>query len=191
MWVIRVSVIVDCIATSDATEDVRPVDLTSALKNLAPRSGVKKRVTVNREYLFTDSISEFKTAKFDFNEPFRVTFENESALDGGGRRREYFSLLLKELVSPYAVLRLFEGNENNLLPMHNTDALCSSLFKVAGRMITSSIINGGPAFPCLAVPVYTYLVTGAVNEAVECSTADDIPDFEVREALKQVCSHLK
>ena len=37
--------------------------------------------------------------------------------------REYFSLLLRALVSPSSPVRLFEGREHSLLPMHNTDAL--------------------------------------------------------------------
>ena len=162
------------------------MDLTSILKKLIPTGGGVKRMTVSRDHILTDSVCEFKTAKFDFNNPIRITFENESGIDGGGPRREYFSLLMKELVSPYAPFRLFEGSDRRLLPMHNTDALWGGLFKVAGRMIVSSIINGGPGFPCLALPVYTYLITGSVGEAVDFAIADDIRDYEVREVLYEV-----
>ena len=70
--------------------------------------------------------------------------------------------------------------------MHNTDALRGGLYKVAGRMITSSIINGSSGFPCLAAPVYVYLVTGSVDEAVEAAAPDDIADFEIRNILTEV-----
>ena len=89
-------------------------------------------------------------------------------------------------MSPLASVRLFEGRDRMLLPMHNTDALRSGLFKVAGRMITSSILNGAPGFPCLAPSVYSYLTSGSMNEAVEMATADDIPDLEMREVLSKV-----
>lgn len=124
---------------------------------------------MNRDCLLTDSICAFKTATFDFDKKCRITFENEAGIDGGGPGREYFTLLLKELVSPTGSIRLFEGQENRLVPMHNTDALRGGLFKVAGRMIASSIINGSTGFPCLAPPVYVYLVTGSVDEAVEAA----------------------
>lgn len=53
-------------------------------------------------------------------------------------------------------------------------------------MITSSIINGAPGFPCLAPAVYAYLISGSMNEAVELPTADDIPDLDMREVLSKV-----
>ena len=70
--------------------------------------------------------------------------------------------------------------------MQNTDALRGGIFKVAGRMITSSIINGCSSFPCLAPPVYIYLLTGSVDEAVEVATPEDIADIEVRSILAEV-----
>ena len=163
-----------------------PNDLPELLARITPQRTSIKRITVNRECLLEDSICAFKTVTFDFDQKFRITFENEAGIDGGGPTREYFTILLKELVSPSSSIRLFEGQENRLVPMHNTDALRGGLFKVAGRMISSSIINGSSGFPCLAHPVYVYLVTGSVDEAVEAATPDDIPDIEVRNILIEV-----
>ena len=53
------------------------------------------------------------------------------------------------------------------------------IFKVAGWMITS-MINECLSFPCLAPPVYIYLLTGSVDEAVEAATP------EVRNILAEV-----
>lgn len=176
------------VLTLDRNEDgnTLPNDLPELLTRLSPKGTSIKRVTVNRDSLLADSICAFKTATFDFDQKFRITFENEAAIDGGGPTREYFTLLLKELVSPSSSIRLFEGQENRLVPMHNTDALRGGIFKVAGRMIASSIINGSPGFPCLAPPVYEYLVTGSVDEAVEAAVPDDIADVEVRKVLIEV-----
>ena len=164
-----------------------PVQLHTILSVLAPKSIVPKRISVNRESLFSDSIIAFKSANFKYDQPFRISFENEPAMDGGGPMREYFSLLLKGLVSSLSSVRLFEGKELSLLPMHNTDALRGGLFKVAGRIIACSIINGSAGLPCLANPVYKYLTTQNMEDAVEEAVPDDIPDPEVRQALKEVC----
>ena len=161
-------------------------NLSSILARIVPKGSVVKRITVNRETLLEDSICVFKAATFNFDQKFRVTFENESAIDAGGPSREYFSLLLKELVHPSGSVRLFEGQQNRLLPMHNTDALRGGLFKVAGRIIASSIINGCPGFPCLAPPVYAYLITSSVDQAVEVAVPDDIADIETKEILNEV-----
>jgi len=165
-----------------------PVDCKIILSHLAPKGIIPKRICVKRDNLLNDSIIAFKSANFDYDQPFRITFENEPAIDGGGPMREYFSLLLRAIVSPFSSVRLFEGQEHSLLPMHNTDALRAGLFKVAGRMIACSVINGSTGFPCLASPVYSYLVTQSVEDTVELAASDEIPDPEAREALREVCS---
>ena len=161
--------------------------LQTILSGLAPKRIIPKRISVNRETLLNDSITAFKSANFDYDQPFRITFENEPAIDGGGPMREYFSLLLRALVSSCSHVRLFEGREHSLLPMHNTDALRAGLLKVAGCMIACSIINGSDGFPCLASSVFSYLVTQTVEDAVEGAVPDDIPDAEVKQALEKVC----
>ena len=92
-------------------------------------------------------MSFFKQRNFYSKKPLRVTFEGKPAVDDGGPNREFFTILLRELLSPSATPRLFEGRNNIILPLHNTDALQSNLYKVAGRIVVALIIHGGPAFP--------------------------------------------
>lgn len=54
-------------------------------------------------------------------------------------------------------------------------------------MIACSIINRSAGFPCLAPPVYSYLVTRTVHDAIETAVPDNIPDLEAREVLDEVC----
>ena len=68
--------------------------------------------------------------------------------------------------------------------MHNTDALRASLFKVAGRMITASIVNGCPGFPCLSPAVYAYLISNSC-QGVDI-VKEDIVDLEIRQVLSLV-----
>ena len=161
------------------------VSLKELLKRLAPTKLIPQRLSVDREHLFQDSVPLFKKAVFDFQSPIKVLFENEPAIDGGGPRREYFTLLLRSLVSPANPIRLFEGAANRLLPIHNTDALRSNLFKVCGCMVAASIVNGGPGFPCLSPAVYSYLVSDSC-EGIDIAK-EDIADVDVREVITQVC----
>ena len=66
-----------------------------------------KRIIVNRGSILTDSIAHFKQRNFDFNAPVMVTFEGEPAIDGGSPKREYFTLLLRELLSALSELVCF------------------------------------------------------------------------------------
>ena len=50
----------------------------------------------------------------------------ERCIDGGGPKREYFTL--RELLSASSAVRIFEGRDEKYLPFHNSDALRSKLF---------------------------------------------------------------
>jgi hypothetical protein len=161
--------------------------LSSLLTSLVPGDGTNlKRISVSRENILEDSIIHFKKHDYNCSYQVRVRFEGEPAIDAGGPRREYFTMLLKSLVSCKSSIRLFEGKEGRLLPMKNTDALRGQLFKIAGRMISTSIVNGGPGFPCLSPPVYEYLVQGFTEELVSNINKDDIFDIDASQAIDKV-----
>ena len=163
------------------------------LRSIVPSSGKSpQRLTVSRDHLFNDSIAFFKKRDFDVLSPVRVVFEGEPVVDGGGPRREYFSLLLHCIVSPSSPCRLFEGRSSFILPMHNVDAIRAGLFKVAGRMIMASIVNGGPGFPHFPSILYDYLISsaGETEQLLSTITKDDVVDFTVLEAIQKVYTFL-
>lgn len=159
------------------------------LRTIIP-SGTKapQRICVSRDLLLTDSIRFFKKREFDFKSPVRVAFEGEPAVDGGGPKREYFTLLLQALLSPSSPIRLFEGRDSFILPMHNMDAIRAGMFKVAGRMITTSVINGGPGFPYLPYVLYKYLTApnGEIDNVLTEITKDDVVDWNILQAIEKV-----
>ena len=71
--------------------------------------------------------------------------------------------------------------------MHNVDAIRAGLFKVAGRMIMASIVNGGPGFPHFPSILYDYLVSSAseTEQLLSTITKDDV-DLTVLEAIQKV-----
>jgi len=60
--------------------------------------------------------------------------------------------------------KLFEGDEKRRIP--KKDWGLSSLFEIAGMIIASSVLSGGPGFPCLLPAIFYSLLTGIVND--EC-----------------------
>ncbi|XP_062499230.1 uncharacterized protein LOC134176580 [Corticium candelabrum] len=142
----------------------------------------RMRLTVSRTDLLADAIAFFKSGQYHHDRPLNVRFEGEPAVDGGGPRREFFSLLLQKMLSPTSQYRLLEGRPGRYLPMHNLDALVGGLFKVYGQIIAASALQGGPGFPCLAPPIYSYLVTSSdpfVAETLKTISEleDDNPEF--------------
>lgn len=78
---------------------------------------------------------------------------------------------------------LFGGFPSNVVPLHNINAVTKATYFVVGKIIATSIIQAGEAPTCFAQAVADYLVYDRVVSPV---CLDDIPDYEVRDCLKQV-----
>jgi hypothetical protein len=160
--------------------------LVDLLKKLRPIPGAPQRLTVCRDSIFEDSIAFFKQRKFDFTVPIKITFAGEPAIDGGGPVREFFTILTRELLSSSSSIRLFEGRNSRFLPIHNTDAVRSNLFKVAGRIVAASVCHGGPGFPVFSRAIYSYFQNPNSDDLSERISQEDVVDMYVVDALNKV-----
>lgn len=59
-------------------------------------------------------------------------------MDTGGPRREFFQLVMIELLSDAS---LFEGYPSSVIPTHNMLAMSSGKFALAGKMIATSVVQ--------------------------------------------------
>ena len=155
-------------------------------KQMQPTPGAQKCLTISRASVFEDSISSFKQRDFDFTVPIKITFEGEPAVDCGGSVQEFFTILMRELLSPSFTVRLFEENDSCFIPIHNTDALRSNLYKVAGKMVTASVCHGGPGLPVFPKAVYSYFKNPNSDDFKDEISKEDIVDKEVIEAVNKV-----
>ena len=162
--------------------------LGGLLKQMRPTPGEPKRLTIRRASVFEDSVAFLKQRDFDFTVPIKITFEGEPAIDGGGPVREFFTILLRELLSPSLGVRLFEGKDPRFIPIHNTDALRSNLFKVAGKMVTASVCHGGPGLPVFPKAIYSYFKDPNPDNVIDEISKEDVVDMEVIEAVNKVKS---
>ena len=160
------------------------------LSTLKPKGHVLLRISVRRENIIEDSITFFKKRDYDINKPVVVCFESDAAVDGGGPGREYFTLLLQSLLSPFTHVKLFEGTSFTVQPLHNTDVLRASMFKVADIMTAASIVSGGPSFPHLSPAVYMCLTSQSTENVLADITRSDVVNYEVLKAIDKVCMKL-
>ena len=74
--------------------------------------------------------------------------------------------------------------------MHNMDELRAGMFKVAGRVIVTSVVNGCPGFPHLPSVMYSYLISppGEIEKVLSETTKDDVVDWNVLEVIQNVLS---
>lgn len=138
-----------------------------------------QRLHVRRSHVFSDALRQFSKRSFDVSKMLQVRFIGEQAVDEGGPRREFFHLLMQEVFkSP-----LFTGFPDHVVPVHNVKAVADSTYYTIGKMISTSIVQGGEAPLCFSKAVTDYLVYDRVRSPM---CLDDIPDYEVRSCLQKL-----
>ena len=55
---------------------------------------------------------------------------------------------------------MFQGPYENLVPIYRSNNVLNGVFEVLRKMVTHSMIQGGPGFPYLSPIAYWYIATG-------------------------------
>ena len=127
-----------------------------------------------RDRLWRQSLSCYKNS---FHKParlsqeFAVEFVGEEGIDAGALRNDLFEHLLKEI---HGDEWIFEGNTFRRIPKKDWNT--EHLLEISEIMIAHSIVQGGPTFRCRCPAVYSYMVYGSKDTALEeLPSAEDIP----------------
>jgi hypothetical protein len=137
------------------------------------------RITVRRSSIWDDALRAVKRA-FDEKKLVRVTFIGESAVDGGGPRREFFMLLMNAIRENNSLL---DGPLTTRVLRHNTTALQNELYLYMGKMIALSIVHGGPGPSFFVECVVDYIFNGLGSVSARIV---DIPDASIKERIQKV-----
>ncbi|XP_071855241.1 uncharacterized protein [Apostichopus japonicus] len=139
---------------------------------------------VDRDTLLDDNIAFFKK-KFKIENPIKVKFHGEMAVDAGGPLRENFRLLVRRLYS--SDLNLFFGTQShNLLPSNNQMLLYSGMFEVLGKIIAAAFVHGIPMNLPLHPAVIGCLLDRPKEEIFGHLQLNDILDLELQDMLRQI-----
>ena len=123
-----------------------------------------------------------EASSFDVSKLLSVTFLAESAVDGGGPRRELFRLLLADL---FSISGLFIGYPSAVTTSHNVVALQNRDYAVAGKIVGASIVQAGIAPYCFSRSVADFIVHGEVRSKARLG---DITDPDIRSKMEKVNS---
>ncbi len=139
-------------------------------------------ISVRRNHIWHDSLLQFTKRFFDTKRPVEVIFHGEEGVDGGGPCREYFRLLCADIKEKS---RLFTSHASKQLVKFNSNAslVMKQHFYLAGLMVGTSLINGGPGFRFLPECVYQYIVQQSMDVDPH---AHDVVDDHVQEMLHRV-----
>ena len=97
-----------------------------------------------------------------------VTFVNsgEQGSDAGALKKEFFENSLREVN-----YRLLEGEDTRRIP--KKDVSLELMFEVAGMIFAHSIVQEGPAMPCMSPAIFDYLTHGDISRCYPVK--EDIP----------------
>ncbi|XP_061664313.1 G2/M phase-specific E3 ubiquitin-protein ligase-like [Syngnathoides biaculeatus] len=80
-----------------------------------------------------------------------------------------------------AVIKVFEGQPDHLIPSIADSLLDDDLFAIAGRMIGHSFLHHGPSFPGLSPAIIHTLLGGSLETTP--ITVQDCPDLDIRDIV--------
>ena len=150
---------------------------------LASRPSI--RIEVDPSDLVSDAVAFYKGPRFQPNQPVKISYIGQPAIDRGGVKRRFYTDLFLQLVSQNQ-FKLFQGPSNRLLFHYDQTALSCGLFKMLGQIIAHSICQGCRGFPYPATSMYYYLETGDISQASAYASITDIVHEEELRFVEKV-----
>lgn len=141
------------------------------------------RIKIRRNFVLENTLEKLENG-LDVNKRLRVIFLDETAVDAGGPMREYLHLLMAAVARNNT---LFCGKEDSRVPLHNLRELEKRTFYHIGKIISLSLLYGGPGATFFSPAVADYITYGISRVK---ATIDDVPTEEVRQKLLKVSSNI-
>ena len=117
-----------------------------------------------------DFLWYYKSKDFDASMPITVRYKGQSGVDSGGFMRQALTTVFKMLANNEVPgIRLFTGPPSRVTALYRSDNLLTNIFETIGKMVSHSLVQGGPWFPYLAHAVLWYVATGDLKEGIQCS----------------------
>lgn len=143
-------------------------------------------IRVRRTNMVEDTMNQMaRMPKGEFRKPLKVQFVGEEGVDAGGVRKEYFLLMLRQLLDPsYGMFR--ECDPKMKLLWFNPDSLEAQLqFELVGVLIGLAISNGVIIDVPFPSALYRLLLTQADDFQVDLNDLKSI-DPQLAQGLEQL-----
>ncbi|KAF6727064.1 G2/M phase-specific E3 ubiquitin-protein ligase [Oryzias melastigma] len=137
------------------------------------------RFNICRSDIWDGAVRGFKRGTFSEKDLF-VKFSDdggrlEEGIDTGGPKREFLSLLMKRL----SQRPIFDGPTDSRYLVYNSAAVRENEYSLAGKMISVSIVHGGPGPNFLSKDLVSYISgQSSFNSSVE-----DIKELSYRDIV--------
>lgn len=141
----------------------------------------KLRINVRRRKVWNDTFEIFRGQdKSDFNLPLNVRFTGEEAVDLGGPKREFFSILFQRLEQQ----RIVAGSSSYLTFSHDVLAYEAKEYEIFGVLVALSLLNGCSAPHNLSPSLAQYIIH---QDKKFCTfNTEEIPNPDIRNKCKEI-----
>ena len=158
-------------------------DILEKLSGIINLDSISK-FNVSRSHLWEGAVRGLNRKSFSPCNKISVKFcddvgTSEGAVDAGGPKREFFTLVLNWLMNS----QLFSGSNHCKYLTCNASSQANDDYFNAGQIIAMSLVHGGPGFPCLSPSLYQCIIKGSNNISVSVS---DVYDAELRSSLEKL-----
>lgn len=89
---------------------------------------------VRRGFVLVDALALIRFAQEDLHNPLRISFTEEEGVDLGGLRREFWTIMMHQIVKGYSIIYL-HGSCMQHCKKSFTDQFCGSLINSVGVMV--------------------------------------------------------
>lgn len=113
-----------------------------------------------------------------------IHFVGKAAEDVGGPRREFFCLLIEQM---FQLQDMFVGWPSNVVMKHNVEAVAANKYCVAGKILSTIMVQGAHVPLCFSDAVVDYLIFDKI-----CSSPviQDVANTFGRDCLTKVVTKI-
>ncbi|KAF3837948.1 hypothetical protein F7725_009716, partial [Dissostichus mawsoni] len=150
--------------------------------------GRVSRFNISRANVWDGAVRGFKRTSYSENCDMLVKFTDdagvfEEGIDSGGPRREFLSLLMKNLKDR----PIFDGPDGHRFLVYNANAVREDEYYLAGKMIAVSVVHGGPGPHFLSEDLVRYLAgQPSFKATVNLITDEEIENAASVDALREM-----
>ena len=130
-----------------------------------------QHIAVRPDHIVEDGLRSLYKGNFDVSTEVEIEIMGSLTTDLGGPKRQFFNHFLRQMPTR---LNLVEENNGVVFFTCNTESLLGGHYACLGQVIVHSVLNEGPAFPCLPKAVYYYMI-GGIDVAVPHLSLEELP----------------
>lgn len=119
---------------------------------------------ISREEAISDSMETFNV--FDLRKELKVNFKNETTEDAGGMMREWFTIIMKELLNENLGIFKRSSTKNISYSINEQSQFIDnyrSLYYFTGRVIGKALFDRQPLNICLNYSLFKYLLNESIS----------------------------